>query len=456
MNVLKECEPLYFDDYLTADMFGGRAGARSYSITQHALYELLNADFMRGFFLREIHATIYTSIWSDFKDRIAEYEEMHGIDLSSYIEYTDNKSGENYAINHRNGNTISTKGFKVSSGNQTASLKSLASATHLYIEEADEVQKSDFVKLKLSLRKKGVRLRIIRAFNPPHKSHWIWDDYTLEQVSQNEITDMIMRTSSLDRDVVMRQLKQNDKTYYKASPKKNRHISIFTNHFNNYDNLNPEAINEYDDLLQEDIHYYITTIIGLIANEDSDLVYHEYDPIENHTDKTAPVAGVLHIGMDFNIGNMSAVVHDIQGDQAFAVAEFSKVLDTQKMCESIESAYPGRKVVIYPDASGRNKSTSSKKSDHDIIRSFGFQVVSDNHNPAVRDRINVMNKQFRTRKYWVNRFQCPEYSNALQNQKYKNGEPDKTKGLDHLPDAGGYFIHKQFNKPQRVKLKVSF
>lgn len=296
----------------------------------------------------------------------------------------------------------------------------------------------------------------MRAFNPPHRSHWIWEDYELTKVSTSEILDMVLKTSSLPRKTIEQLLSRNDKTYFKATPKKDRHILIFTNHFHNYENLNPDAIEVYDETLVEDIHYYITTIIGLIPNEDADVVYYEYDPIGNHTDRKVTPGSVLHVGMDFNVGNMSAVIHEVHDGIAYAVAEIGKTLDTQKMCEEIDRKYVGHKITVYPDASGRNRSSSSKKSDHDIIRGFGFQIQSNLQNPAVRDRINIMNSQLRTKKYLINRFECPEYSEALQKQKYKNGEPDKTKGFDHMPDAGGYFICKQFGARQKVKIKVSY
>src|SRR5690606_7838743 len=146
--------------------------------------------------LREIHSTIYTSMWADFKDRISEYNEFHNTDLSEIINYTDNKSGENTAINTLNGNTITTKGFKVSSGNQTASLKSLAGATDVYIDEFDEVEKEDFSKLKLSLRKKGADLRIIRAFNPPYAEHTLWEDYVLTKITNDDLFNLLKKHSS--------------------------------------------------------------------------------------------------------------------------------------------------------------------------------------------------------------------------------------------------------------------
>jgi hypothetical protein len=50
-----------------------------------------------------------------------------------------------------------------------------------------------------------------------------------------------------------------------------------------------------------------------------------------------------------------------------------------------------------------------------------------------------MNMMFR-KGYKVNRHKCPEYAQCLMQLPYKNGEPDKSLGIDHLPDAAGYYI----------------
>lgn len=456
MRVLKEYEPLYFDDYLTADCHGGRAGARSYSITQHALHEVIHSPTpVRAFFLREVHATIYSSLWADFKDRISEYEEQHGVDLSEILKWTDNKSGENTCINTVTGWSITTKGFKVSSGNQTANLKSLAAATHVYIDEADEVSKPDFTKLKLSLRKQGVNLKIIRAFNPPPKDHWIWGDYSLTAVKDDEIVQMILRASDVDEKTIRSLVSKNNKPYYRAEVKAHRHISITTNFVNNFKNLNPDAVAEYDKILLDDIHYYITNMMGLIPNDGGDAVYYEYDKEKHHTDRIVKDGDILHIGMDFNITNMSAVVHVVDSGIAYAAYEFTSIFDTEQMCRIISETFPNHKVIVYPDASGAARKTSSGLSDFDLLRNAGFQIQSEKINPPVRDRINTVNANFRTSKYFVNRFTCSAYSEALSKIKYKGGEPDKKSGYDHVTDAGGYFIANQLGAVRQVAVRSS-
>ncbi|MGE8528501.1 phage terminase large subunit [Chryseobacterium rhizosphaerae] len=442
MNVLKEYYPLYTEDYFIADLWGGRAGARSYAMSQRALYNLLHKENSRAFFLRQTHATIYTSCWQDLKDRIVEYETQHGVSLNGVISYSDNKSGENYAENLINGNTIGTKGFKVSSGNQTASLKSLAGATDLYIEEYDEVEKEDFNKLLLSLRKKGAVLQILRAFNPPEKDHHVWGDYKLTKVSNDVLVEIVLKHTNKSREEVEQIVKLNNKPYYLAVPKRKNHLSLQNTFINNYENLNETAIEQYEKFLEDDFHYFCTTILGLIPDKGGHSVYNDYDDIENHTDRMVQPNDVLHIGMDFNVTNMSAIIHVHEGENDYAVAELTGIFDTFSMCEKIKELYRSHSIVIYPDASGQNRKTSGK-SDFDIIRQYKYVIRTGVSNPAVRDRVNEVNTAFRERKYFVNRFNCPVYSESLKKQKYKNGEPDKKEGYDHTNDAGGYYITKK-------------
>jgi hypothetical protein len=57
------------------------------------------------------------------------------------------------------------------------------------------------------------------------------------------------------------------------------------------------------------------------------------------------------------------------------------------------------------------------------------------------------------RRYKVNPETCPHYVEALEKQAYdKNGEPDKTSGLDHCLDAGGYFISYRYPIQKRIAL----
>lgn len=186
---------------------------------------------------------------------------------------------------------------------------------------------------------------------------------------------------------------------------------------------------------------------GRFVNLTSGTVYSNFDRVLNNSDVVENETEQLHIGMDFNVGNMSAVVHVKREDRPIAVNELTGLLDTMEMIDVIKSKYPNRRINIYPDASGKNRSHSNAASDTDIqlLQNAGFFVYNDSQNPRVKDRVNAMQCAFLTAKderfYKVNVARCPVYTSDLEQQSYNSaGEPDKKGGKDHRNDAAGYFI----------------
>lgn len=179
---------------------------------------------------------------------------------------------------------------------------------------------------------------------------------------------------------------------------------------------------------------------GEFVNLTSGNVYSDYDRNLNHTSRVIHKDDVLHIGMDFNITNMNAVVSVIDGDTKHAVEEITHAYDTISMIRIIQERYEGHKVVIYPDASGANRNTSGK-SDILLLREAGFITRANKKNPFVRDRVNAVNKGFRDKTVLVNSHICVELTEALERIAYNNGEPDKTSGFDHITDGFGYAIY---------------
>ena len=101
--------------------------------------------------------------------------------------------------------------------------------------------------------------------------------------------------------------------------------------------------------------------------------------------------------------------------------------------------------MVYPDASGNaRKSNNASDSDLAILKQAGFQVCVNRRNPAVKDRVLSYNKLSHSegeRRFRVNVDACPHLVESLEKQAYdRNGEPDKSGGLDHVLDASGYFI----------------
>ena len=190
-------------------------------------------------------------------------------------------------------------------------------------------------------------------------------------------------------------------------------------------------------------HLVDAYVRGQFVNLTSGTVYRCFDRTTCATDAVAEPGEPLHVGMDFNVGQMAAVIHVVRDGKPIAVGEVSKALDTVDMCAMLRERYNGHDISVYPDSSGNSRrSSDAGETDIRTLRDAGFRVYAPAANPKVRDRINSMNAAFANGGYRVNSAACPTYVEALEQQTYdKHGEPDKTSGHDHHVDAAGYYIH---------------
>lgn len=193
---------------------------------------------------------------------------------------------------------------------------------------------------------------------------------------------------------------------------------------------------------EEQLRAYLN---GEFVNLTTGTVYKNFDRYKNHSDREIKSREVLHVGMDFNVTNMNAVINVFDGKVATAVAEITGIHDTPDMIKEIQERFPGHSIVVYPDASGQSKSTSSKYSDVQLLKKAkGFTVKVGKSNPFIKDRVNAMNMAFMNNKgeitQYVNTNNCPVLTEALEKQTYKGNQPDKTLGFDHINEAQGYFV----------------
>jgi len=184
-------------------------------------------------------------------------------------------------------------------------------------------------------------------------------------------------------------------------------------------------------------------IEGRFVNLTSGSVYRSFDRTACRSAETIRPGEPLHIGQDFNVGQMFSAVNVARGDDWHTVAELKGILDTPSLIGTIKEKFAGHAVYIYPDASGGSRKTvNASESDLALLKAAGFIVRAKPSNPPVKDRILAMNTAFDKRRLWVNDQACPVLAEALEQQPYdKNGEPDKTTGHDHPNDAQGYFVH---------------
>ncbi|MEX0292532.1 terminase family protein [Pseudomonas putida] len=227
--------------------------------------------------------------------------------------------------------------------------------------------------------------------------------------------------------------------------------------FDNELNLPPDYIPSLMDSYPEQL--IMAYLNGQFVNLTSGTIYTAYDRKLNGSQETIQPGEALFIGMDFNVGKMSAIVHVKRLGLPHAVDEIINGYDTPDMIRQIKERYwlyadgdfrNTRQIRVYPDASGGSrKSVKASETDISLLKQAGFMVSAPGANPPVKDRINSMNAMFCNaagqRRYRINADKCPTYADDLEQQIWDpNGEPDKKQGNDHRPDAGGYFIHKEY------------
>ena len=189
------------------------------------------------------------------------------------------------------------------------------------------------------------------------------------------------------------------------------------------------------------------------------MIYYNFDRNKNIIDHYANPYKTLHIGLDFNVDPMCAVVSVIENDRIIVIDEIQIwSSNTNEMVEEIKSRYKN-KSVIYPDPSARQRKTSAGGlTDLAILKNAGFEVRSRNTAPLVRDRINSVNAKLKNAKGFNSLFilkSCKNVIKSIERQIYKEGThiPDKDSGYDHFNDALGYMV--EYNFPLKREFNPS-
>jgi phage terminase large subunit len=201
---------------------------------------------------------------------------------------------------------------------------------------------------------------------------------------------------------------------------------------------------EYDErLLEAYLH-------GRFVNLNTDSVYSLFDRDLNVFDGEIQKTNSVLIGLDFNVGNMNAVVALYDGIQLDVINIIKGSLNIFSIIKEIKHRYANHTIAIYPDASGGNRTTNSTSTNFDYLRQAGFKVVKRTKNPDVKDRVNVVNNLLGKQKVRIHS-SCLPLIEALEQQAYKKGIPDKDSGLDHVLEAFGYLCYGIFPPKKRMR-----
>ncbi|MBV6634377.1 MAG: phage terminase large subunit [Mameliella sp.] len=187
----------------------------------------------------------------------------------------------------------------------------------------------------------------------------------------------------------------------------------------------------------------------------SNRVYHAFDrALHVGRVKMNPKYDVL-IGMDFNVDPMTAIMFQIIDRKVRIFDELNLAnSSTMEMTEQLERLFwrQKRRVVIYPDPAGVQRSTAAAagESDFAILRQQGFKRLKyRRRHPRQRDRINAVNRMLMsadgTSRVLIDHG-CRTLIKSFEQTQYKQGtsEIDKKPHIEHPTDAIGYPIEIEF------------
>ena len=182
------------------------------------------------------------------------------------------------------------------------------------------------------------------------------------------------------------------------------------------------------------------------------LAYYSFSP-KNFKQIDYNPKETVHIGMDFNLDPMTAVLCHVRSNDIYQFDEvFLEQSNTFEIRDHLLRRFSTANTIIYPDSTGKHGSSNARESDLDILRRAGFRVKARSSNPDVRDRVNAVNSKLSaagTPHYFIdlkckhtiedfNRVECLKDGRL-------NKEQEEQK-LKHITDALGYMIFNLYGR----------
>jgi len=203
---------------------------------------------------------------------------------------------------------------------------------------------------------------------------------------------------------------------------------------------------------------------GEFTNLTSGSVFSDFDREECDSSEVYRQHEPLHVGVDFNVLGISAVVYakraslsdqgkEIKGydyndkETIVAIDHLQKVQDTPQLIDLLTQKYPTSHITCYPDASGASTSTKGATvSDISILKQAGFACKYPKRNPNIMNRVLASNSAFRNGLVKVNVDKCTDFADSLEQQVFdpRTEMPEKNNGpgtIDDITDSGTYIIH---------------
>lgn len=384
--ILPAYASLFYSDKTFHIISGGRSSGKSVNCAAYLLIKLLGDEPNRSVIARYTAKSLTNSLYQDILDLITLWNVRDYLTISG-----------DQIINKRNGNMLITHAMKISDGTQTAKSKGIAGANILFLDESTEIpDEESFLKLADSFRMKDRQIRIILAFNPVSKAHWIFKRFYTPDGKPKP------------------QLLRN-------------HNFIHTTYHDNIPNINPEKIKEWENAKFEDPEYYRHHILGEWKSIGDGQIYTNwkfaYEP--------DPEAEELY-GLDFGFSSdPSVLVRILKRGKRIWVEEliYETGLTNEDLASRMRHAGVKENSVIYAD--------SADPKSIEELRRLGFRFIR----PAIKgpDSVNAGINKIRGMEVHCH----PESKNLMEEYQmysYRTGTDKPVDKWNHAMDAIRYAL----------------
>lgn len=183
---------------------------------------------------------------------------------------------------------------------------------------------------------------------------------------------------------------------------------------------------------------------------------------DEHIKTADELSSYLVIGIDFNVDYMSAVLACIYGDGTVHYLDEIRQNNssTEMLCKEMKEKWPKAK-ECYPDPAGSARSTTSHRSDHQILKDNGYIVYARKAHPSHRDRLNALNRKLKDANGRIKMTVDPRCKYLIKDleqvQRDRKGGIDKGNiELTHSLDAATYLIEYKWPIVQRVATSMQW
>lgn len=333
-------KPLFTSNLTYKVLMGGRGAGRSTVASQYAMAKLVAPEYFRCAIMRYVLGDIRNSIYKEIIDRTEDTGVAEHIDIN-----------ESQMILTYGANSINAVGFKKSSGDQKAKLKSLANYTDVIIEEADEISEEDFIQLDDSLRTLKGNITIILLLNPPPKDHWI-----------------IKRWFNL--------LPSDHKGFYIPELRSEIKDTLFirTSYKDNIKNIAQRSIENYQNYQQTKPEHYYNMILGLVPETVRGKIYSNWREIEGVPFE----ARLIRRWIDFGYSNDPTAIGDLyeyNGGYILDEQLYKKGMLNKQIADTLLNLHQPETLVI---------ADSAEPKSIDELKLYGVNVL-----PAVKGKNSI-------------------------------------------------------------------